>query len=1438
MQILNRCSRLVAARLSLAVTLAVLPWACAVSSASAQIALVGATSSSSDGTTLDYAHTVDNGIARLLVVAIVVDASTPANSALTALPTFDGVPLTLAVDRVTTAPGGTHTYLYYMLDSDLPPAGAYTVSIAADNADNVISGAISVVGAAQQAPEATASNADTQEIIQSNITTLTDNAWLFDCVGSSAPAAGFLPGLQQTEHWDTAASSSRAASSTKIKAVTGASSTAWRQSSSASLCHVVAAFAAAECSSDATCDDGVTCTNDVCVGGLCVSSAQDGQCDDDNPCTDDTCDALLDCQYSTNSASCDDGSACTTIDVCSNGTCVGSVPPDCDDGNPCTDDTCVALTGCVNSNNASACDDGQACTTSDTCNLGSCSGVPVDCTGLDDDCTLGVCNVDTGTCEPQSVNEGEPCDDGALCTTGDQCSLGVCAGSAIDCSGLDDTCAVGVCNPTTGTCQPQPTNDGGTCDDGNICSTNDVCAAGQCVGDAIPGCQTCTTAADCVDANPCTDESCPAGTCVYTANSAACDDGNACTTTDTCAGGMCVGGAPPDCTDGNDCTDDTCDGLLGCQNTPNNDPCDDGNACTSSDTCAGGSCIGGRPRDCDDGNACTDDSCDAGLGCQNIANVLPCDDGNACTTADVCAGGSCTGGPPPNCDDGNPCTDDSCDPAGGCITVDNTAPCDDGLACTVADVCADGVCSGTPLDCSHLDDVCTVGVCNTTSGLCEALPVNDNGACDDADLCTTSDVCAGGTCVGTAVDCSGLNDSCNVGVCQPGTGSCQSEPTNEGGSCNDGNTCTTNDICTSGTCAGDLAPGCQTCVTAAECDDTNPCTDDSCPAGACVHTTNAAACNDGNACTTADTCAAGVCIGGAPPDCNDGNGCTDDSCDVLLGCRNIDNRAPCDDNDACTTNDACAGGVCAGGPPLLCDDGNPCTDDSCDAVAGCQATNNIATCDDGDACTTADTCAGGACIGGPAPNCDDGNPCTDDSCSSALGCQNMANVAPCDDGNACTTLDTCGGGSCLGGPGLNCDDGNPCTDDSCDNISGCLNIDNAVSCDDGDACTTGDTCVAGACIGGAPPDCADGNVCTDDVCDIVLGCQNLNNTAACDDGIACTLNDVCTSGACMGMPLDCSGLSDSCNDGVCNEDNGQCEALAINEGGSCEDGLFCNGAETCTAGSCAAADDPCDANPNFTCDEVADVCVNECLFDCNLNTLVDTGDYSYFLGCFATFIDPGDFCECADYNSNGAGDTGDYAGLLGCFGIACPCPSGGPAPLVAPLTDVRIIVRRQATASDYAEELPTSLRTMTVGDQVVAEVWVSVASTPADMIACALTDIACTPQLAIDHATASEAFPVFDLVEIDDERGLASNLGGCVTTDPSAEAVGATWARVATLDIEALHPGIAEIMPRAASLPFVGLAVVGQDHNLEPSTVTYHGARVLVRDAATGRSKR
>lgn len=97
-------------------------------------------------------------------------------------------------------------------------------------------------------------------------------------------------------------------------------------------------------------------------------------------------------------------------------------------------------------------------------------------------------------------------------------------------------------------------------------------------------------------------------------NGTPCDDGNACTTMDTCNAGACSGGPALSCDDQNDCTDDTCDPILGCVHTPNKTKCDDKNPCTENDACAFGVCVGSSLY-CGDGNACTTDTCDPASGC-------------------------------------------------------------------------------------------------------------------------------------------------------------------------------------------------------------------------------------------------------------------------------------------------------------------------------------------------------------------------------------------------------------------------------------------------------------------------------------------------------------------------------------------------------------------------------------------------------------------------------------------------------------------------------------------------------------------------------------------------------------------------------------------------------------------------------------------------------
>ena len=444
------------------------------------------------------------------------------------------------------------------------------------------------------------------------------------------------------------------------------------------------------------CDDGDACTvGDKCVSGQCEAGVA-VTCADNNPCTDDVCESAVGCVFTANQLPCDDGNICTTPDLCAEGECQGGGALDCDDGNVCTDDSCTPQKGCVHTANEAQCDDDDLCTTGDQCSMGLCMATgTLDC---DDNnaCTADSCDADKG-CD-HDIIAGD-CDDGDPCTTGDHCINGLCTpGALADCDD-DNPCTDDACGPA-GSCLHTP-NEQSECTDGNACTIGDHCDAGNCVHGGLENCD---------DGDLCTTDACDPDTgCVYLLNSLPCDDEDLCTTGDKCQLGECQGTGALPCDDGNTCTDDSCNALTGCTYDPNDEACDDGNACTTSDACFNGWCKSTTLENCGDDNPCTDDSCDPATGCVNTDNSLPCDDGDACTVSEVCAGGACTGGLDVNCDDGNVCTADSCNPLTGCVTENNSDACNDNNGCTLNDQCTGGQCTGVA--CEDEGQLCHDGEC-------------------------------------------------------------------------------------------------------------------------------------------------------------------------------------------------------------------------------------------------------------------------------------------------------------------------------------------------------------------------------------------------------------------------------------------------------------------------------------------------------------------------------------------------------------------------------------------------------------------------------------------------------------------------------------------------------------------------------------------------------
>ena len=368
------------------------------------------------------------------------------------------------------------------------------------------------------------------------------------------------------------------------------------------------------------------------------------------------------------------------------------------------------------------------------------------------------------------------------------------------------------------------------------------------------------------------------------------------------------------------------------------------------------------------------------------------------------------------------------------------------------------------------------------------------------------------------------------------------------------------------------------------------------------------ACDDLNPCSMNDQCLDGICVG-EPYMCDDGRSCTMDACDgtgncaysLLVGkclvngicakigdakpddvCRFCDPIkdpfswtlkpfAPCDDGSKCTYEDQCKDGVCVGQPLTCPDDGNPCTKSTCNPELGCvQKPNNIS-CEDGNLCTTWDYCTGGECMGGPTVSCDDFNPCTDDYCSPDKGCYHMnLDGNPCDDGDACTLDDECEDGLCEpGSEALHCEDWTDCTDDLCDVQVGCIYPLNGNPC----------------CIGNTDINyCDDKDPCTIDSCNVLTGeCVPIPNQGACTDGDLCTYADVCSAGKCAGLPLNCDDQN-PCTLDFCNSLMG-CVHEPLS--GACDDHSVCTLNDWCVDGKCKGVRVDCN-DYNFCTDDLCD----------------------------------------------------------------------------------------------------------------------------------------------------------------------------------------------------------------------------------------------------------
>ncbi len=158
-------------------------------------------------------------------------------------------------------------------------------------------------------------------------------------------------------------------------------------------------------------------------------------------------------------------------------------------------------------------------------------------------------------------------------------------------------------------------------------------------------------------------------------------------------------------------------------------------------------CANGLDDDCDGQKDCADSDCAA----------QPCDDGNGCTTGETCSAMSrtCAGGTPRTCTTPGPCERDAgtCElDAGRCVypaAVDGTS-----CGSTVSARCCTGSCINTTVgvgNCGGCGLACSTGqLCQSINqSLCGTEPIDTSArcTCGPGAACPKGQACTAGSCV-------------------------------------------------------------------------------------------------------------------------------------------------------------------------------------------------------------------------------------------------------------------------------------------------------------------------------------------------------------------------------------------------------------------------------------------------------------------------------------------------------------------------------------------------------------------------------------------------------------------------------------------------------------------------------------------------------------------
>lgn len=344
------------------------------------------------------------------------------------------------------------------------------------------------------------------------------------------------------------------------------------------------AGAGERCASDAECDDGLECTVDACVSGVCSHVDSDTLCDGAG-CTRGRCMSGT-CIQEPVDANCDDGITCT-IDRCQmdgacmvepdDGACTAGAGGTCDLVNGCQYDTCVEGVTCVREGCNDATCSGNTCLRPSRCGMGEfcCAGV-CETLGCDDanPCTADSCGASGCDNDPAPLDM-MGCNDGDPCTVGTVCAGGSCAGG-LDCSEQGGECVTGTCAGTMCSFANVP--------NGTMCSGGSVGCPNRCMG-GVCRAQSCGMDAGTPDAGGFMDAGgIDAGGLM---DSGGIDSGGLMDSGGFDGGDLCGGSCTPmeDC-----CMGTCCDVTFGRF-------CCGMQCCESGDTCSGGVCVPGPGGD-------------------------------------------------------------------------------------------------------------------------------------------------------------------------------------------------------------------------------------------------------------------------------------------------------------------------------------------------------------------------------------------------------------------------------------------------------------------------------------------------------------------------------------------------------------------------------------------------------------------------------------------------------------------------------------------------------------------------------------------------------------------------------------------------------------------------------------------------------------------------